>query len=669
VSQRNVFLDDIPLAEAYTRLETALRQAGRWEPLPGEPLALADALGRTTADPIWAKLSSPHYHAAAMDGYAVRAHDTRQATETRPVQLARGVQAHPVNTGDPLPPGTDAVIMIEHVHDSAGQIDIRAAVAPWQHVRMMGEDMVATELVLPANHTLRPVDLGAIAGCGHATVSVRRRPRVVILPTGSELVAVGQHPAPGQVIEYNSLVMRAQVIDAGGQVEVAAITPDDPQALRQALLQTLQGAIQQQPDLILVLSGSSAGSRDFAAAAIADLGELLVHGIAVRPGHPVILGMLAGVPIIGVPGYPVSAALTGELFVLPLLAHWSGHGWPGHSEAGHSEAGHKEGGQVGMAMAPERPRLTAILTRKLASSIGDDDFVRVTLAQVGERLLATPISRGAGAITSLVRADGLAHVPRFSEGVDLGQPVEVMLYRSPEVIRRTVFAMGSHDPMLDLLAQHLALRFPEYRLASANVGSMGGLVALRRQESHLAGIHLLDEETGDYNIWALHKHLPAVPLSLITFAHREQGLIVPKDNPLQVASLDDLPRLRYINRQRGAGTRLLLDYELRRRRIDPAHLTGYDLEEYTHLGVAAAVASGIADAGLGVRSAALALDLDFVPVGWERFDLVIPAAHAEHPGVVRLVEVLRSEAFRAALGAQPGYDTHATGALQFVQRP
>jgi putative molybdopterin biosynthesis protein len=637
---RYIYLDDIPLDEARARLENALRHAGRWEALPGEAVPLADALGRITAEPVWARLSSPHYHAAAMDGYAVRAAATRGATETRPVRLVINQDALPVNTGDPLPPGMDAVIMIEDVQSPATDaIEIRAAVAPYQHVRQMGEDMVATELVLPANHMIRPVDLGAIAGCGHAQVQVRRKPSVVIIPTGNELIPVSQTPGPGQIIEYNSLMLRAQVSEAGGRAEVLAITPDNPAALGAALDDALAGA----PDLILVLSGSSAGSKDFTAAVIRQRGELVVHGVAVRPGHPVIIGLIAGIPVIGVPGYPVSAALTGEIFIQPLLAHW-----------------------LGIPSAFDTaPRIQAIMTRKVTSPTGDDDFVRVTLAQVGERLLAAPLSRGAGVITSLVRADGLAHIPRFSEGVDMGQPITVRLYRTLDEITRTILAMGSHDPMLDLLAQFLGAGQPGYRLTSGPVGSIGGLVALRRDEAHLAGIHLLDTATGEYNVSYVQKYLPGLAVQLITFAHREQGFIVPSGNPLNVNSFDDLPRLRYVNRQRGAGTRVLLDYELGLRGITPERIAGYEREETTHLVVAAAVASGSADCGLGLRQGAIALGLDFIPVGWERYDLVIPARHAEHPGVRRLLSLLGDSAFRAALADQPGYDTRETGAVQY----
>ena len=632
--ERNVYLEDIPLDEAKSHFLAAITAANKAHPTTAETIPLTEALGRVTAAPVWAKRSAPHYHASAMDGYAVRAADTESATETRPLQLSIPEQAVPVNTGAPVPPEMNAVIMIEHVQHHADSISIVSPVAPWQHIRMMGEDMVATELVLPSNHTIRPVDLGAIAGCGHHTVDVRRKPRVVMIPTGSELVNTDTEPEPGQVIEYNSLVLSAQVTEWGGESHVLDIVPDEFEAINAAL----QAAIALQPDLILILSGSSAGSKDFTASVVRENGDLLVHGVAVRPGHPVIMGMVSDIPLIGVPGYPVSAALTGDIFIKPLLRLW-----------------------LGQDKQPEAiTQVTATITRKLLSPTGDDDFVRVSLTQVGERLLATPIGKGAGVITSLVRADGIAHIPRFSEGTNANSDVTVTLLRSQAEIEQSVLMMGSHDPMLDLLSQHMMNRYG-VRLVSANVGSMGGLVALKRGEAHAAGVHLLDGETGQYNVGYVGRYLPENTYSLITFAEREQGLIVPTGNPKQITSLNDLTRVRYVNRQRGAGTRLLLDYELEQRGIRADDVDGYNREEYTHLAVAVAVKTGIADCGLGVRSAAIALDLDFVTVGWERYDIVIPAAHSDHPGVVRLVETLRSAAFISALGQQPGYQTALTG--------
>jgi putative molybdopterin biosynthesis protein len=661
--KRDVYLHDIALEEAQERFRQALEAAGRWGPLGGEVVPVAGAAGRVTAEPVWARLSSPHYHASAMDGYAVRAADTEGATETRPIQMelvgpgtSRSYEearrpAQAVNTGHPLPPWATAIIMVEQVQplDEEGRpvsspeqagvmIEIRAPVPPWHHVRPMGEDMVATELVLPANHTLRPVDLGAVAGSGHRSVVVRRKPRVAILPTGSELVPADSAlaPGPGEIIEYNSIVLAAQVAEWGGQPTRWPILPDEFEAIRAAVLEAVQAH-----DLVLVNAGSSAGTEDFTASVVADLGQLLVHGVAVRPGHPVILGTVQEVPVIGVPGYPVSAALTGEIFVEPLLARWLGR------------------------PPAERPTIAATLSRPVLSPMGDDEFLRVTVGQVGERVVATPLGRGAGTISSLVRADGIVRIPRFTEGLEAGEPVDVHLYRSPGTIARSIVAVGSHDLSLDLLAQFVAERAPGMRLTSANVGSLGGLIALRRREAHLAGSHLLDPETGEYNWAYVRRYLTDRDVVLVTLVEREQGFIVPAGNPAGLAGWEDCRRkeLRFVNRQRGAGTRVLLDYELSQRRIDPSMVLGYEREEYTHLAVAAAVASGTADFGLGIRAAANALQLGFVPLTLERYDLVIPREHFASSLLEPLLELLSDGGFQAAVAAMPGYRVSRMGEL------
>jgi putative molybdopterin biosynthesis protein len=654
----SVYLHDIPLDQAQARLEKALREAGLWGVLGVEEISLHEsAIGRVLAEPVWAKISSPHYHASAMDGFAVRSADTGEALQTRPVSLNCGPvdvspQAAYVDTGDPLPGWADAVIPIENVEPLlAGKpapvarepetIRIRAAVPPWSHVRPMGEDMVATQLVLPAAHTLRPVDLGAVAGCGHTTVWVARRPRVAVLPTGSELVQIGEDLKPGEIIEYNSLVLAAQVIDWGGEARRYPITIDDFELIRS---QVSEAAIDH--DLILLNAGSSAGSEDFSASVVQSLGEVLVHGVAVRPGHPVIIGMVSPenrpdrkVPIIGVPGYPVSAALTGEIFVAPLLARWLGR------------------------TLNQPQTVNATLTRKVTSPAGDEDYLRVAVGRVGDKLLAAPLARGSGVITSLVRADGIAILPRGTQGLPAGAQVSVRLYRPLADLEKTIFAIGSHDITLDVIAQYLAEK--NRRLASANAGSLGGLVALRRGEAHLAGSHLLDPQTGEYNLSYIRQYLPGIPVRLVKLVDRQQGLIVRSGNPNNLKSLEDLinPGITYVNRQRGAGTRVLLDYHLSRLSIEPQTIMGYDQEEYTHLAVAAAIASGRADCGLGIAAAAKALDLDFIPLDQERYDLVIPLEYCDSALLAPLLELLDDPAFRHAVAAMPGYDVSGMGTI------
>lgn len=649
---KSPYLHDIPLGEAKTRFRDALQEKNLWGVLADEDIQLDEsAVGRVLSAPIWAKISSPNYNASAMDGFAVRSPDTKQALLTNAISLEIGNQAVYVDTGDPLPDWADGVIPIENVEpiDISGNpaadarhphaIRVRAAVTPWNHVRTMGEDIVATELVIPAGHVLRPVDLGAIAACGHDKIRVSQRPIVAIIPTGNELVAVGQPIEEGQIIEFNSIVLAAQIDSWGGQPQRYKITADEFDSIQRVVEEASQTC-----DLILLNAGSSAGSEDYSAEVIASLGELLVHGVAVRPGHPVILGVIENatrsVPIIGVPGYPVSAALTGEIFIEPLLAKWLGR-------------------------SPFEPTsIRAKITRKVVSPAGDDDYMRVAVGKVGDHYLAAPLSRGAGVITSLVEADGIAILPRGIQGLPAGAEVDVRLYRTPDEIDRTIFAIGSHDLTLDLLSQYLSKE--DRRLTSANVGSLAGLVALRRGEAHLAGSHLLDPDTGQYNLTYIKQYLAEQSIIVVGFVDRQQGLIVQRGNPKQLSSLNDIVinKATFVNRQHGAGTRVLLDHQLNSACIASDSIRGYNHEEYTHLAVAAAVKSGRADCGLGIAAAAEALDLDFIPLFQEEYDLIIPVKYYSSDLLAPLLRILADEDFKKQVNTLPGYDVTRMGNLK-----
>lgn len=656
--------EDVPLDQAWERYIGALQSSGLWEsPIGEEVIPLNEqGVGRVLVDSAWAQISSPHYHAAAMDGFAVRSRETVGAAPSAPITLS--LQWKYVDTGDPLPDWADAIIPIENVEAITEDgriainprnpyaIRIRSGVTPWQHVRSMGEDIVSSQLVFPAGHVLRPVDLGALAACGHHRLRVARRVRVAILPTGTELVPIGTHPEVGDIIEFNSIVLAGQVNNWGGEAIRYKSVPDEFDTILKALQNAARNA-----DLVLIIAGSSAGSEDYSAKVIETLGQVYIHGIAVRPGHPVILGVLRvpesadgisskgseletrTVPVIGMPGYPVSAALTSEIFVERLLAHWLGR-------------------------QPHEPaEVDASLTRTVTSPGGDDDYMRVVVGRVEGKLVAAPLSRGAGVITSLVNADGITIVPRGIQGISAGELVRVRLYRPMAEIERTILAIGSHDIALDLVSQYLMPY--RRRLVSSNVGSLGGLIALRRGESHLAGSHLLDPETGEYNLVYINQYLPSIPVVLINFVQRIQGLIVKRGNPLGIKTLPDLinPEVRFVNRQRGAGTRVLLDYHLKLLDITPSTVVGYEQEEYTHLAVAAAVASGKADVGLGITAAALALDLDFIPLFEERYDLVVSKQGYQSPLVSPVWDILNDNSFRNAVAGMPGYNTARMGEI------
>jgi len=630
------YLDNQPLADAIQKYNDALKTANIGGPLSGEHILIGDALGRVTSEAVIAKISSPFYHSAAMDGYAVKFIDTFGASETRPRRLNVPSKAIAIDTGDPMPDGYDAVIMIEDVEKiSDTEIEILKPATPWQHVRLVGEDIVATELIISENHVIRPVDMAAMLASGHSTVMVRRRPVVTIIPTGTELVEPGSELKRGDIIDFNSTMLAAMATEYGAHAVRKHIVKDDADLLRQTILDALADA-----DLVVINAGSSAGREDFTVDVIAELGEVLVHGVSIKPGKPVILGIVKGKPVIGIPGYPVSAALTFTLFVKPLIYALLG------------------------LKAPGPDTITAKLSRQVASSLGQEEFIRVKIGSVSGNLIATPVTRGAGALMSLVRADGIIRVPAESEGIAAGHAVTVELMRSTRDIENTLVCIGSHDNALDVLGNYLKKKHPEYSLSSAHVGSMGGLLALKRGEAHLAGTHLLDEETGEYNVSYIRKLLPDTKVVLVNLVYRTQGFVVPKGNPKGIKGFEDLRRrdVVFVNRQAGAGTRLLTDLHLKKLRIDPAVVNGYYHEEFTHMAVAAAVLSGAADTGLAVLSAAIALDLDFVPVAQERYDLAIPRDFYDTPMMQALLGIIRGDReFRERIVSMGGYDVSEMG--------
>ena len=647
---RNIYLENTPLSEALSRWLTKLDSEGITKPFSGDTVSVPDALGRVTAEAVIARVSSPFYHSSAMDGYAVRFTDTFGASERTPLKLRIGSGAVPVNTGDPMPDGFNAVIMIEDVNIiravskehgiiTEEYIEIISPATPWQHVRIIGEDIVATELILPENQKVRPVDIGAMLAGGHIDVKVRRKPKVIIIPTGDEIVEPGSELKRGDIIEYNSRVLGGLVSEWGGEYGRYRIVPDSLEELKKAVLDA-----HAMGDIIVVNAGSSAGSEDFTAEAIRGLGEVLLHGINIKPGKPVILGIINGKPVLGIPGYPVSAYITFNLFVKPIIYKW-----------------------LGLDICKPETLLTKI-SRQVASPAGQEEFLRVKVGKVGDTFISTPVSRGAGVLMSLVRADGFIRIPAMSEGIGAGAEIDVELLRSKEEIENTVVCIGSHDNALDLLANILKKRHPGYSLSSAHVGSMGGLIALKKGEAHMAGTHLLDEETGEYNVPFIKRLLGDKKTALINLVYREQGLLVLKGNPKNIKGFDDLTRsdIVFVNRQSGAGTRLLTDKCLKELGIDPHTVKGYEREEYTHMGVASAVLTGVADTGLAILASARALNLDFIPVAKERYDIAVPMEFLDLEMVRNLLAIIREDGeFRETVSSLGGYDISDMGKVMF----
>ncbi|MDH4619293.1 molybdopterin biosynthesis protein [Brevibacillus sp. AY1] len=631
---RKIYLEDTPLQEAQQRIVESVRFSPQVEIIPTR-----EALGRVTAEPIYAKVSMPNFHAAAMDGVAVKAEMTYGADEQHPVCLKRGEAYVEVDTGDPIPEGYDAVIMIEHIHQiDDDTIEILESVAPWQHIRPIGEDVVVGEVIIADRHKLRPVDLGALLAGGNVTVPVLRKPRVVIIPTGTELIEPSDQVAEGEIIEFNGTVFSAYLQEWGAEPIYHGIVKDDYALIRDAVKAAVQDA-----DMVLLNAGSSAGREDFTVHVVEELGEVLTHGVATRPGKPVVVGMVEGKPIIGLPGYPVSAYLNLEWFARTLVHHYYG------------------------LLEPERPRVKATMGRRIVSVMGAEDFIRVTIGCIDGQFIANPLTRSAGVTMSMVRADGLLRIPPGHLGYEQGENVDIELYRPLEQIENTIVATGSHDLSMDVLHSLLRKTNPDRFLVSSHVGSMGGILAIQKGEAHAAGVHLFDEATGTYNLPYIEKYLRDQDVVLIQLVYRQQGWMVKPGNPRGIHSVHDLlqPGITYMNRQRGAGTRLLFDYLLGQEGLDRDQIYGYSREAVSHLSVAAAVAGGTADTGLGIYSAASAMELDFIPVAEERYDLLLSGSFYRSVEGEELLACIRSEAFAQEVEALGGYSCRDSGKILY----
>jgi len=634
--KRNIYLKMIPLEEAVARAKNALDR----ETLVGvETIPVERAAGRVTAEPVIARHSSPTFHGAAMDGIAVRAESTFAAREGAPVRLAPGRDFGFVNTGNRLPDGMDAVIMIENVVMDGDTAAIEAPVAPWTHVRRIGEDIVATEMILPRHRRITPYDVGALLSCGVYDIAVYETVRIVVIPTGDEIMdyTLRPEPGPGQVVESNSMMLCALAQSLGFSARRMPPVPDDPEALAAAF----ESALSSDAHAVVLVAGSSAGSKDYSRSTIARFGEVYVHGVSAMPGKPSILGVCRGKLAVGAPGYPVSAVVCFEELVSPVCA------W------------------LGRAAPKCRPAVPVRLARAVPSKLGLVEFLRLAVGRVGDHYVGLPLGRGAGMMTTLTKAQAVTRIPAEAEGIEAGKEVAAELFVDVTDLERTLVAVGSHDNTLDILADMLMRRDEPVRLASSHVGSMGGLTALKSGAALLAGSHLFDPETGDFNFPFLNKYLPDMDLVAVNLALRHQGFIIAPGNPKGIRGVADLarPEVRFVNRQKGAGTRILFDHHLRQAGVDPGRVTGYGHEEFTHMAVAVNVQTGAADCGMGVYAAARALSLDFLPVARERYDLIIPRTFLDDPKIQAILAVIATPEFTTRVEALGGYETQLTGRI------
>lgn len=602
-----------------------------------EVIEACQSLGRITSEAVYAAISSPHYLASAMDGIAANAAKTFGATETTPVILRENEDFERIDTGDPIPERFDTVIMIEDVIElNNGTIKLITAGFPWQHIRQIGEDICQGEMIIPSNTKIGPATIGALLAGGVSEIKVWKKPVVGIIPTGDEIIRPTRNPEKGKIIEFNSSVFSSMLFSWGADFKVYDIVPD-----RFELIKKAASAAAAECDVVLINAGSSAGRDDYTSQVIRELGEVLFHGISIKPGKPAILGIIQNKPVIGIPGYPVSGIIIMEQIVKKVVELYLSSPFP------------------------SRPVIKAALSRKIVSSLKYKEFIRVRLGDVEGNIIATPLTSGAGVITSFVRADGLITIPQNTEGYESGTIVDVEMLKSENEIKNTLVITGSHDPLIDEISDILRKSNINYFIASSHVGSMAGLMAVKRKETHIAGIHLLDENTGKYNTPFIKKYLKSDEILLLKGVKRTQGLIVAKNNPLKIKGINDLDKnnVRFVNRQKGSGTRILLDYLLNNENINSDNIYGYTREEHTHLAVAVQISQGSADAGLGIYSAAKIYDLDFIPVCEEDYDFILYKKDSDSGLIEKFISILKSEEFKNRLSNAGGYSVENCGEI------
>jgi putative molybdopterin biosynthesis protein len=633
--ERNLYLKNEDLDVAIAKYLALLSFAEAQE--KGRLLPVIEAQGWVTKEPVFAKISSPYYNASAMDGICVEAMAMVGVDERHPRTLIKGADFNFVDTGDVIADPYNAVVMIEDVIiKSDDEISINNPVSLWQNVRPIGEDIVAGELIIPAFHRVRPMDLGALLAGGITEIDVMDKPRVGIIPTGTELVEAGAAMAVGKIIDSNTHMFVGLVQEYGGAAKRYQTVRDDYELIKNAIIKAVD-----ENDMVLISAGSSAGTEDYTRRLIEELGEVVLHGVAIKPGKPVVLGIVQGKPVIGIPGYPVSAYFVFESFVKPVMLAFNHQTFS------------------------EGVTIKAVLSKRLMSSLKYLEFVRMKCGRVNQRFVATPLDRGAGVTMSLVNADGILKIPKNVEGYEAGEEVELILMRPREEIENTLVSIGSHDVLMDIVANIIHKNKQLVNLSSAHVGSLGGIMAIKKGECHIAPIHLLDEDTGIYNLAYLKRYLADEAVVLIKGVKRTQGMIIPKGNPKNIQSIADLvrPDLSFVNRQRGSGTRVLLDYLLKNAQLDANQVLGYSREMNTHMMVASAVKSGSCDVGIGVLSAANMMELDFIPIGDEAYDFVILKENIEDPRVKIFIKVLKSPEFKDNLKQLGGYELEQPGEI------
>lgn len=619
--KRNVYLDSIDLKDVPIVLKKVLEDISFKR--VSEKTKTKDSLGKITSKSIYANASSPSYNASAMDGVAVLASTTFEATESNPVTITSNY-FEIINTGNVLPSEYDAVIMIEDIEENNdGSITIIKSVSSFENVRPIGEDIVLGELVIPKYHKIKPIDISGLLSAQINKVDTVKLPKVLIIPTGDEIIN-DEQIIKGKIVDSNSYYKQNRFLELGIKADVSEVQKDNYEVLRNFIVSKAK-----EYDLILIGAGSSAGTKDYAKSIIQENGKVYCHGINIKPGKPTIIGTINNTPVIGMPGYPVSTYMAFEEVVKPLIEMMTG------------------------IKKQENVVMKAKIVKKVYSSLKNHEFVRVRLGFVDEQLVAVPLDRKAGVTMSLIRADGILKIEKNNEGYEAGDFVDIKLIKNIAEIRNNLTIIGSHDIMFDVLESILIEE--GINVSSSHVGSYGGVKAISSGQCNISPVHMLSDD-GDYNTHLIDKYLDK-SFKLIKGVSRKQGFYVKKGNPKNIKSIKDLlkPGINFVNRQRGSGTRILFDKLLKDNLIDPFQVNGYLYELPSHLLVAESVKDERFDVGLGIESVANMFQLEFIEIGFENYDFIVNDSFIKNPMYTKFIDAIRSKEFEMKLLEIGGY--------------
>jgi putative molybdopterin biosynthesis protein len=593
-------------------------------------ISVYDSLHKITSKSIFAKLSSPMFNASAMDGIATKSTYTLEASENNPITLTKDQYIY-INTGNIVPNEFDTVIMIEDINELPNNsISIIKSHGLFENIRPIGEDVTMGELIIPKNKKITPVDIAALLAGGIIELEVYQPLHFVIIPTGDEIVKSTLTLQKGQIIDSNSYYIKNELQLLGIECDILNTVEDKYEILEETILNAST-----KYDLVLIGAGSSAGSKDYVSHVVSNNGSLLVHGISIKPGKPTIIGTINNTPLIGLPGYPVSTYLAYHLIVKQLAYH-----------------------MLGIPM-PYSKTIKAKLTKKIYSTIKEEEYIRVKLGKVQNEIVATPLDRGAGITMSLVKADGFIISKKLSEGFLKEDYVDVTLINNHINIDNNLVSIGSHDIILDIINDQM--NDLGFSLSSSHVGSFSGILSIKNNECHIAPVHILHTD-GTYNSFIIDKYLDD-NYHIIKGIERIQGLYIKKGNPKQIKNISDLTRkdISFVNRQKGSGTRILLDHILQENNINKEDINGYNYELTTHTLVAASIKDERYDTGLGVKSVANLYDLDFIEIGKEHYDFIIHKSILNDPTYQTFIHILQSDLFKEKLEHIGGYIIHNPG--------